>query len=136
MDPPGMKPGGFVVAVSATAMLGCGHIEVNATGATLRSAVRDTIKGVINRKRTRRSQMTEAFLWDTALLSAAGAGCIAFRRAEDPNEVVILRNVADVAKARAWLGSDETKVAMGKSGVVGSPNVVSQPRGNPQQNRP
>jgi hypothetical protein len=27
-------------------------------------------------------------------------------------------------------------VAMGKSGVVGSPNVVSQPRGNPQQNRP
>jgi hypothetical protein len=39
MDPPGMKPGGFVVAVSATAMLGCGHIEVNATGATLRSAV-------------------------------------------------------------------------------------------------
>jgi hypothetical protein len=46
-----------------------------------------------------------------------------FRRAEDSNEVVILRNVADVAKARTWLGSDETKVAMGKSGVVGSPNV-------------
>jgi hypothetical protein len=46
-----------------------------------------------------------------------------FRRAEDPNDVVILQDVADVAKARTWLASDEIKAAMEKSGVVGSPNV-------------
>jgi hypothetical protein len=46
-----------------------------------------------------------------------------FRRAEDPNDVVILQDVVDVAKARTWLASDEIKAAMEKSGVVGSPNV-------------
>jgi hypothetical protein len=46
-----------------------------------------------------------------------------FRRAEDPNDVVILQDVADVAKARTWLASDEIRAAMEKSGVVGSPNV-------------
>jgi hypothetical protein len=46
-----------------------------------------------------------------------------FRRAEDPNDVVILQDVADVAKARTWLASDEIKAAMEKSGVVGSPSV-------------
>ena len=46
-----------------------------------------------------------------------------FRRAEDPNDVVILEDVADVAKARTWLGSPEMKTAMEKSGVVGSPSI-------------
>ena len=46
-----------------------------------------------------------------------------FCRAEDPNDVVILQDVADVGKARAWLASDEMKAAMEKGGVVGSPNV-------------
>jgi hypothetical protein len=46
-----------------------------------------------------------------------------FRNAQDPNDVVILQDVADVAKARAWLGSDDLKAAMQKNGVVGSPNV-------------
>ena len=46
-----------------------------------------------------------------------------FRRAEDPNDVVILQDVADVEKARTWLASEEIKAAMEKSGVVGSPNV-------------
>jgi hypothetical protein len=46
-----------------------------------------------------------------------------FRSAEDPNDVVILQDVADVAKARTWLGSDEMKATLQKSGVVGSPNV-------------
>ena len=46
-----------------------------------------------------------------------------FRKAEDPNDVVILQDVADVAKARAWLGSDDLKTQMEKNGVVGSPNV-------------
>ena len=46
-----------------------------------------------------------------------------FRSAEDPNDVVILQDVTDVAKARAWLGSTEIKTAMEKSGVVGSPSI-------------
>ena len=40
-----------------------------------------------------------------------------FRSAEDPNDVVILQDVTDVAKARTWFGSDDLKAAMQKSGV-------------------
>jgi hypothetical protein len=46
-----------------------------------------------------------------------------FRRAEDPNDLVILQDVADVPKARSWFGSDDMKAQMQKSGVIGSPNV-------------
>jgi hypothetical protein len=46
-----------------------------------------------------------------------------FRSAEDPNDVVILQDVADVAKARTWLGSDEMKASLQKGGVVGTPNI-------------
>ena len=46
-----------------------------------------------------------------------------FRKAEDQNDVVILQDVTDEAKARTWLGSDEMKTVMEKSGVVGSPSI-------------
>jgi hypothetical protein len=46
-----------------------------------------------------------------------------FRSADDQNDVVILQDVADVAKARTWLGSDEMKTTMEKSGVLGSPSI-------------
>src|ERR1700690_4276752 len=46
-----------------------------------------------------------------------------FRSADDQNDVVLLQDVADVAKARTWLGSDDLKAEMQKGGVVGSPNV-------------
>ena len=46
-----------------------------------------------------------------------------FRSVEDPNDVVVLQDVADVAKARTWVGSDDLKTAMQKSGVVGSPSI-------------
>jgi hypothetical protein len=46
-----------------------------------------------------------------------------FRNADDQNDVVILQDVTDVAKARTWLGSPEMKTAMEKSGVVGSPSI-------------
>jgi len=42
-----------------------------------------------------------------------------FRSAEDPNDILILADVADVAKARAWLGGEDLKAAMQKAGVVG-----------------
>ena len=46
-----------------------------------------------------------------------------FRNADDQNDLVILQDVADEAKARAWLGSEDMKTTMQKGGVVGSPNV-------------
>jgi hypothetical protein len=55
--------------------------------------------------------------------NAAGTNGRVFRSAEDPNDVLILQDVADVAKARTRLGGDELKAAMTKAGVVGSPNV-------------
>ena len=45
-----------------------------------------------------------------------------FQSPSDPNDVVILQDVSDVAKARTWLGSSEMKSVLEKSGVVGSPN--------------
>src|ERR1700734_2133474 len=42
-----------------------------------------------------------------------------FRSAEDPNDILILQDVADVAKARAWLAAPDLKTAMEKAGVVG-----------------
>jgi hypothetical protein len=41
----------------------------------------------------------------------------------DQNDVLILADVADVSKARTWLGSSEMKSVMEKSGVVGSPSI-------------
>jgi hypothetical protein len=46
-----------------------------------------------------------------------------FRSADDPNDVLILQDVADVSKARTWLGSNEMKAVMEKSGVVGAPSI-------------
>jgi hypothetical protein len=46
-----------------------------------------------------------------------------FRRAEDPSDVVILQDIADVPKARSWFASEDLKAAMQKSGVVGSPSI-------------
>jgi hypothetical protein len=45
------------------------------------------------------------------------------RGAEHQNDVVVLQDVADAAKARTWLGSDDTKAVMQKSGVIGSPTI-------------
>ena len=56
-------------------------------------------------------------------LSAGVTNGRVFRNADDQNELVILQDVADVAKARTWLGSDDMKTTMQKSGVVGSPNI-------------
>jgi hypothetical protein len=46
-----------------------------------------------------------------------------FRSPEDPNDVVILQDAADVSKARSWLTSDDTKAAMQKGRVIGSPSI-------------
>jgi heme-degrading monooxygenase HmoA len=46
-----------------------------------------------------------------------------YRNAEDPNDVVIVANVSDLAKARAWTASDDLKLAMQKAGVLGAPTI-------------
>src|SRR5271154_4325017 len=44
---------------------------------------------------------------ETNRVSAGITNGRVFRSADDPNDVVILQDVADVAKARTWYGSDE-----------------------------
>ncbi|MFI5024125.1 MAG: cyclase [Alphaproteobacteria bacterium] len=56
-------------------------------------------------------------------LSAGITNGRVFRSAEDPNDVVVLQDVADLAKARTWIGSDDLKAAMQKGGVIGSPSI-------------
>jgi len=42
---------------------------------------------------------------------------------DNPNDVVILQDVADISKARTWLTSNEMKSVMEKSGVLGLPSI-------------
>jgi hypothetical protein len=46
-----------------------------------------------------------------------------FRSIDDPNDLLILQDVADVSKVRTWYSSSEMKSVMEKSGVVGSPSI-------------
>ena len=59
-----------------------------------------------------------------------------FRSADDQNDVHILADVADVSKARTWLGSSEMKSVMDKGGVVGSPSIRSPPQPKSSLNKP
>ena len=60
---------------------------------------------------------------ENARVSAGITNGRVFRSANDPNELVVLQDVADVLKARSWLASDDTKAAMQKRGVIGSPSL-------------
>jgi hypothetical protein len=46
-----------------------------------------------------------------------------FRSADDPNDVVILLDVADETKAKSWSASDDLRSVMQKAGVVGEPEI-------------
>ncbi len=46
-----------------------------------------------------------------------------FRGIDDPNDVVILQDVTDMAKARAWLASQDMLDALQEGGVVTAPSV-------------
>jgi hypothetical protein len=64
--------------------------------------------------------------YDAHESSRAGAGIRngrVYRKAEDPNDLVILLDVADVARARAWTASEDLKTTMGKAGVLGAPTI-------------
>jgi hypothetical protein len=65
-------------------------------------------------------------VYDAHQGSRTGAGVTngrVYRKAEDPNEILILLDVADVAKARAWTQGDDLRTAMQKAGVVGEPRI-------------
>ncbi len=56
----------------------------------------------------------------------AGAGLTngrVYRKAEDPNDLVILLDVADVTKARAFAASEDLATAMREAGVLGAPGI-------------
>ncbi len=58
--------------------------------------------------------------------SRVGAGITngrVYRKADDPNDLVILFNVADVAKARAWAVGEDLKAVMQKAGVLSAPAI-------------
>lgn len=46
-----------------------------------------------------------------------------FRSTDDPNDLVILLDVADTAKARTWSTSDDLKSVMTRAGVLGRPEI-------------
>lgn len=63
-------------------------------------------------------------VYDAHESSRHGAGITngrVYRKAEDPNELVILFDVADLAKARTWIAGEDLKTAMQKAGVLGAP---------------
>jgi hypothetical protein len=65
-------------------------------------------------------------VYDAHEASRVGAGITngrVYRKAEDPNDLVILLDVADVARARAWASGEDLKTAMRKAGVVGAPSI-------------
>jgi hypothetical protein len=47
-----------------------------------------------------------------------------WRNLENPNEVVLLFEVADIAKAKEFSGSPELREAMQEAGVLGPPDVI------------
>jgi hypothetical protein len=59
---------------------------------------------------------------EQARVSAGITNGRVFRNAADQNDVVILLDVADVAKARSFLGTEDLKAEMLKSGVIGAPS--------------
>lgn len=61
--------------------------------------------------------------YKNSFLSAGVTNGRVFRGVEDQNDLVILQDVADLTKARAWLGSDDLRATMQTSGVIGTPSI-------------
>jgi hypothetical protein len=64
--------------------------------------------------------------YDAHEQSRASAGITngrVFRDADDPNDLVIILDVADVDRARTWSGSDDLRSVMSRAGVLGRPDI-------------
>ena len=59
---------------------------------------------------------------EQARVSAGITNGRVFRNAADVNDVVILSDAADLAKARTFIGGEDLKAQMQKSGVIGTPS--------------
>jgi hypothetical protein len=46
-----------------------------------------------------------------------------YQTVDDPNDVVILLDMADVGKAKAFANSEDLKVAMQRAGVIDTPTL-------------
>ena len=60
---------------------------------------------------------------ESSRVAAGITDCRVYRNVEDTNDIVIVANVSDLAKARAWTASDDLKTAMQKAGVLGAPTI-------------
>lgn len=71
------------------------------------------------------SKWRPAFDADAAARQAAGLREInVWRNADEPQEVVLLFEVLDVAKAKAFAASTDLKDRMVASGVIGRPEIT------------
>jgi len=65
-------------------------------------------------------------VYDAHQASRIGAGVTngrVYRKAEDPNDLLVVHDVADVAKARTWTEGADLQAAMQKSGVESKPVI-------------
>ena len=65
-------------------------------------------------------------VYDAHQASRTGAGVTngrVYRKAEDPNDILVVHDVADVAKARTWTEGEDLRAAMERSGVVSKPVI-------------
>jgi hypothetical protein len=65
-------------------------------------------------------------VYDAHQASRTGAGATngrVYRKAEDPNDVLVVLDIADVAKARAWTEGQDLRAAMEKAGVASKPVI-------------
>lgn len=46
-----------------------------------------------------------------------------FRSADDPNELVLLLEWDDLERARLYADSDDLRLALGRAGVIGEPDI-------------
>lgn len=65
---------------------------------------------------------------ETNRASAGLSNSRVFRRAEGPNDVVALLDVADVAKDGAWSGSPDLKIAWKGPALSARPASASRPK--------
>lgn len=62
---------------------------------------------------------------DAAKRAAAGlTNARVYRSADDPNDIVIIADMADLAKAKAFATSETLKESMEKAGVQGEPTIT------------
>lgn len=71
------------------------------------------------------SKWKPAYAADVAARQSAGLKEInLWRNADEPDEVVLLFEVSDVAKAKAFAASPDLREKMAASGVTGRPEIV------------